>query len=149
MDRSDVKAFADRELEPLKRRLGLSQWEIKLSCSCEAADGDGFVKRGECTRLIDYQSAHISLNPEAFEDEESLLKTLRHELFHIVLAPFDLYASLVAAAVEDNTAVRDMLDRVKDHSCELSVINLERMFQNLTTPADVNARIDSVAVADL
>jgi hypothetical protein len=136
MDRSEVSAFVERELEPLVRRLGLTQWEIKLSFTCEASDDDGFLKRGECTRLVDYQSAHIGLNPEAFDSTDELLKTLRHELFHVVLAPFDLYTSLVATALEGNTPLQEMLDRVKEHACELSVFNLERMFQNLTGPAD-------------
>jgi hypothetical protein len=148
MDRSEVKAVVDRELEPLVRRLGLTQWEIKLSCTCEPTDDDGFVKRGECTRLVDYQSAHINLNPEAFESADELLKTLRHELFHVVLAPFDLYTSLVEAAVEGNTRFQEMLDRVKDHACELSVFNLERMFQSLTRSLDAIEEVGSDALVD-
>jgi hypothetical protein len=128
MDKSEVQSIAERELKRLSKRLGLTHWEIKLSFLPEATDDDGLLRRGECTRLVDYYNAHISLNPEAFDDEESLVKTLRHELFHIVLAPFDLYTSLVADAVEEDKIAREMLDRVRDHACEQTVVNLEIMF---------------------
>jgi hypothetical protein len=131
MDRSEVIAIVERELEPLTHRFGLEHWEIKLSYSPEPIDSDGFLKRGECTRLVDYDSAYISLNPEGLEDEESVLKTLRHELFHIILSPFDLYL----AAVERTDIVAssgEILHRVWDHASERSVINLERMWKGMT-----------------
>jgi hypothetical protein len=93
------------------------------------------VKRGECTRLVDYQSAHISLNPEAFEIESEVLGTLRHELFHIILAPLDLYTSAVARLeISDDAA--EILDRVREHAIEQAVGGLERMHAGLITPLE-------------
>ena len=58
MDYTAVRRLAKRELEPLLDRLGLTDWEVKLSFVPEASDQGGFLKRGECTRLIvDYDSA--------------------------------------------------------------------------------------------
>jgi hypothetical protein len=133
MDRSEVKAMVEGELEPLMQRLGIRHWKVRVSYDPESVDGEGHLKHGECTRLVDYNSAHISLNPESFDDEESVMRTLRHELFHIVLSPFDLYSSSVDRAIEVPNAVREILDRVWNHACERAVINLERMFFELTT----------------
>src|SRR5260370_42055938 len=95
MDRSEVKAIVDAEIGLLMRRLGISHWKVTVSYDPERCDGDGVLKRGECTRLVDYNSAHIRLNPESFDDGVCVLRTLRHELYHIVLSPFDLYSSAV------------------------------------------------------
>jgi hypothetical protein len=131
MDRSGVKSIVERELEPLMQRLGVSDWKVRFSYDPEPADGDEHLKHGECTRLVDYNSAHISLNPESFDDEEAVIRTLRHELFHIVLSPFDLYSSAVdRLEILGPTGV--ILERLWHHACERSVINLERMFSGLT-----------------
>src|SRR3954447_2607620 len=95
MDRSEAKAIVEREIEALLRQLGLEHWKIAVSYDPERTDSDGHVKHGECTRLLDYESAHISLNPESFDDQDDVLRTLRHELFHVVLSPFDLFSSSV------------------------------------------------------
>jgi hypothetical protein len=134
MDRSAVQAIVDREAGPLCERLGIERWSIRFSFDPESTGDDGHLKHGECTRLVDYNSAHISLNPESFADEESVLGTLRHELFHVVLAPFDLYSSSVDRALEAGAPVREILDRVWDHACERGVINLERMYVGLIGP---------------
>jgi hypothetical protein len=128
MDRSAVEATVAREIGPLCARLGIEGWKIAVSYDPESVDGDGHLKHGECTRLVDYNSAHISLNPESFEDEDAVLRTLRHELFHVVLSPFDLYSSAVDRAIDTPASVREILDRVWNHACERAVINLERMF---------------------
>lgn len=127
MDHSAVRSLAERELEPLLDRMGL-EWDVSLSYESEAADDAGHLKRGECTRLVDYDSAHIVLNPEAFHDEAGVLRTLRHELFHIILSPFDLFLSAVQhSGIEGPHA--DVLKRIWEHAVERGVINLERMWE--------------------
>jgi hypothetical protein len=134
LDRSTVERIVGREIEPLKARLGLDHWSIQCSFASAPVDDDGHLLRGECTRLVDYHSAHIVFNPEAFSTEEGVLETLRHELFHCVLAPWDLYTSAVARA--NLTEVEaSILDRVREHATEHTVIGLERMFEGLTESA--------------
>jgi hypothetical protein len=116
----------DEDLDVLKRALGIEAWEIGLSYAPEAADAEGSLLRGDCTRLVDYQSAHISLNPEAFESDADVARTLRHELCHVVLAPFDLYTSAVER-LELADDAREVLERLKDHVLERAVAALERM----------------------
>jgi hypothetical protein len=135
MDRSEVKAIVEREAGPLMERLGIGHWRVKVTYDPSGVDQDGHLQDGECTRLVDYDSAHISLNPESFDDEEGVIRTLRHELFHIVLSPFDLYCGSVDKLdILGPTGV--ILDRVWNHACERAVINLERMFNGLTAQGE-------------
>jgi hypothetical protein len=130
LDRSAVERVVSEHLPRLRALLGLNQWEVSVGYAAEPADVDGSLKRGECARLVDYHSAHISLNPDAFADEPAVLVTLRHELFHIVLAPFDLYTSAVER-IELPEVAADLLERVRDHAAERAVAGLERMWAGL------------------
>src|SRR4051812_30600557 len=111
MERSEVKAIVAVEIEPMMRRLGIAHWKVSLDYESIRPDSDGVLKRGECTRLVDYNSAYISLNPDSFADREAVVATLRHELFHIVLSPYDLYSSTIDR-VEALGPIADVLGRV-------------------------------------
>lgn len=135
MDRSKVKAIVDRELQGLMLRLGVPHWQITVAYEPETANNNGFIRKGLCSTSIDYNSACITLNPEAFEQESDVLRTLRHELFHVVLAPNDIYTNAVLHALgETNAALNATLASVRTHAEEQAVIALERMYAGLTPP---------------
>ena len=102
MDASAVKALVSRELEPLAEKLGVGHWDITTSTGSLEAGSDGAMKAGECNRLIDYDAAHIRLNPEAFEADADAIKTLRHELFHILVSPLDLVWDMTQELLGDD-----------------------------------------------
>jgi hypothetical protein len=131
MDRSAVKAIVDREIEPMMERLGVPHWQIVVSY--DLRDDNGICRtKGRCTRAIDYNKARIEFDPEECEDEADVLKTLRHELFHIVASPFDLYMQAADQCTKEDSPEEAILDRVFDHAVEKVMINLERMFIGLT-----------------
>ena len=133
MEKSEVRAIVEREAESLLRSFGVSPWKLTI-----AYDLVGDEQLGECSRLLDYQTATIRLNPSLLDDEAAVLSTLRHELLHIVLSPLDLYTATVGPLVEG--PLRDVLERVWTHALERTVINLERLHRGLTSdqrpPAD-------------
>jgi len=133
MDRSVVERVVIDHLPHLSRQLGLGSWELSVSYDPGLGRGDDSdnTTRGECSRLVDYQSAHIVLNPDAFDSEADVLRTLRHELYHVVLAPIDLYSSAVEQ-LDSNGPIGDVLGRVLTHSLERCVAALERMYDGLT-----------------
>jgi hypothetical protein len=131
MDRSTVERVSIKHLPALRCRLGLGQWQIGLGYDSTLGNGGEGITRGECSRLLDYQCAHITLNPDVFADQEEVLATLRHELLHLVLAPFDLYTSAVAR-IDLSDDASELLDRIRDHAIEQTVIALERMYRGLT-----------------
>jgi hypothetical protein len=126
MDRSAVGAIVERELKPLQEKLGLCHWDIEVECGPIQGGGNG-----QCSRSADYDRATIELDPEQLDDEAHVLKVLRHELFHIVHSPFDLYSCAVDNAGLGKT-MDDVLDRIWRHACEKTVINLERMYNGFT-----------------
>lgn len=135
MDRSAVKAFVDHELEPLMSRLGIPHWRIVVAYEPSPVDDNGLCRNGECIRLVDYNSARIVLNPEAFANESEIHATLLHELFHVVASPFDVFANAVKA-LQLNDDVQRVLESVLTHASERMVIHLRRMYLGLTAPAD-------------
>lgn len=131
MDRSAVKAIVNRDIQPLMRAFGIPHWNIIVEFEPASPDETGWQLKGECFPSIDYEKARITLNPEAFENEDELLCTLRHELYHIVLSPFDLFMQSVDETLGDNHQARASLERVWTHAIEMAVINLGRMFVGL------------------
>jgi hypothetical protein len=131
MDRSAVKKVVDDNIEPLMLMLGVPHWSIVVSYDLRDDNGISRIK-GRCTRAIDYNKARIEFDPDECEDEADVLKTLRHELFHIVASPFDLYMQAADQCTKEDSPEEAILDRVFDHAVEKVMINLERMFIGLT-----------------
>jgi len=127
MDLSAARAIIDAELPGLMRALGIPHWRIKVVY--EPVEGDpGCRGMARCDRLERYETATLTFDPAAFDDADQLRGTLRHELFHVVLAPFDLYDGAVTAAVRGRRDVGAVLQTAWDHAVEKCVVNLERMF---------------------
>lgn len=131
MDRSAVKAIVDREIEPLMRRLGIPHWRITVSLEPAPQKDSGRYLSGHVDRFVDYEHAHVTLNPEAFDDESDVLRVLRHELLHVVLAPIDVFVNAVEATLEGHAAA-PTLQAVWTHAMERAVGHLERMYRGLT-----------------
>ncbi len=133
IDRSVVLKLIDDNIKDLKTKLGLERWSLKFNCEPSGTDNDGSVSLGSCYALIDYEDARIDLNPAAFDDTKHALSTLRHELFHILLAPLDLYMEAVDE-LEISEGEKKMLKRIWNHSLEKTILNLQRMYNGLTAP---------------
>ncbi len=94
MDRSEVKAVVDREIEAMAKALGVAHWSLTVSYGpCSRKEWSA-----ECVRQAEYNVAKIIIDPEKQGDEDDVLDSLLHELAHVVLAPFDTYRSVMTAA---------------------------------------------------
>jgi hypothetical protein len=134
LDQSAVERIVRREIEPLKEKLGLRDWGIKVHFDLKSESIEA-IASGECNWLIDYEKATIRLAPAELETEEEVIEVLRHEMFHIVLAPISIYANAIRPALEGDAARRAMAESVFTHAVERMVINLERMYRGLTAGA--------------
>lgn len=129
MDRSECKAIVDREVVSLKATFGLSHWTIVVQYQKVSGDiPDGFGAPGSCRRLAAYERATITIDPDEIEDRDNLLGVLRHELMHVVLAPFDPYRHFAASFIRKGSSAEVQEDGVWDHACEQAVRNLERLW---------------------
>lgn len=134
MDRSAVREIVQAHAEALMERLGLPHWTVEFLYDLRLSTADRRVK-GRCTRLIDYNRAVVELDPDEFDDgdEKEVLRIVRHELFHVVLSPFDLFRQVAEGTWDRDPDKQAMMDRVWSHAAEQAVINLERMYRGLTT----------------
>lgn len=130
MERSEVRAIVEREIDCLKERLGIPHWRIKLGY--DLRDGDAC---GQCIRHVDYDQAFIDFDPGGLDDEQHVLKVLRHELFHVVLVPFDIVFNALRPVLDKDATLAGAIDSIREHATEQAVINLERMWQGLTHDA--------------
>jgi hypothetical protein len=131
MDRSAVRAIVEREIGPLKARLGISHWSVAVAFDLREPSGH-FSTRGECNFHVDYDKATICFDPDQLDDEAEVLHVLRHELFHIIISPFSIFMNSVRPFLNTDPVKFDMADSVFTHAMERAVINLERMFEGLT-----------------
>ena len=132
MDSSVVRAVVEKEIEPLMERLGIGHWSVSVGYEPHTSGDPDRIPGGRCTPLVDYDSARIVLNPEAFDGQDEVCKTLRHELFHLVVSPFRVYMHAVRASLPDGSPLVAVLDEVWIHADERAVKNLERMYFGLT-----------------
>jgi hypothetical protein len=131
MDRSAVKKVVDDNIEGLLEKLGIAHWKVRISYDLRS--GTEIARHsGYCTRLVDYNKAHVEIDCDECDDEAEVLKILRHELFHIVLAPIDILTNALDAAVTKDEALRGAMESIRTHAIEKAVINLERMWHGLT-----------------
>jgi hypothetical protein len=124
----------EKEIESLTERLGLGHWSVVVSYEPQTTDDPDRIPSGRCTPLVDYDSARIVLNPEAFDGQDEVRKTLRHEMFHLVVSPYRVYRQAVVASQPDGSPLVAVLDEVWTHADERAVKNLERMYHGLTKP---------------
>lgn len=138
MDRSAVKRIVEREIGPLQRRLGLDHWKIAVSYDLREG-GDGCRSEATCSILVDYDRARIDLDPDCLDDEAAVLRVLRHELFHLVLAPFNVVVNALRPSLEKAPDLMAAMESIRAHADERAAINLERMWQGLAGDDDAKA----------
>jgi hypothetical protein len=137
MDRSAVKAIVEREIKPLAKALGLPHWHFKI----EYKPPDDPNWQADCARQIEYNRAVITLDPSAYDEgdggEAEVIEDLRHELFHVVLSPFDLYSIAIAKHFPPDSPAARQDAYLWRYAVEQAVINLQRMWLGL---AEYHAR---------
>ena len=124
MDKSEVKAIVDRNIKPMMALLGVQHWKINVLY--EPCTNPNWV--ASCARNIAYQKATITIDPSRADSEEDVIDSLRHELIHVLLAPFDAYRGIMTSHLTQG----DTLDRIEDEAWEVAIENtvlaVERIF---------------------
>ena len=132
MDQSKVREIVFAHAEELVEAFGLRGWTLRFEFDTSGNDGDS-VESGSCVRWIDYQLATIKINSAAYDDgdEAAVLRTLRHELFHVVEASNLVFFQTVMAIHDGDAKVVAMLESIKSHVSERNVMALEQMYQGV------------------
>lgn len=121
MTETECRTIVERAIEPMMRQLGIWHWKVRV-----AYESPGEVDWiASCTSRPDYNKAFIQIDARLLDDEDEVLKTLRHELLHIVLAPMDAYRLMqVQHDPESDEGKRELA--AWQYFLEQQVINLER-----------------------
>lgn len=126
MDQSRVKAIVDRELPAMARRLHVADWRLRTFFEHSRMSGDCMA---ECARDVRYRKASLFFDCEKHDDEADVLDSIRHELLHVVLAPFDvLYEHLTAGL--DGVAKQQAIF-LWNVAVEQSIDTLEKAFNEV------------------
>jgi hypothetical protein len=134
MDRSELKAIVDAHVDSLIAALGLSDWRLVIEYDRCPSGGPG-----EAVRYLSRQRARIYLDHDemsgsgvvaAGSPEDYALEILRHELFHVLLAPFDTLHDAMTAGMEDSRE-KQCLNLLFDEAQEAGVRAIERMWPGL------------------
>lgn len=127
MDKSEVKAEVEKNLLELMDAVGIRHWNIVVNFDLREGD-EHRVTRAMCHASPDYEFAKIQMDPDALPDRETVLEALRHELFHCLLSPLDVYREAMTQHIENGTPEAQREARLWHHFLERSVANLERMW---------------------
>lgn len=141
MERKDAKKIIDRELVPLMERLGIPHWKVVITLGPIEQRPECSNIIGWCVRYPDYNQAEITINFDDIEDETMLMRTLVHELFHIVISPFDVYRDTITQHIEPDSHEGRSECRLFTYVVEQTIINLERMYRGLSSPVAVSKSV--------
>ena len=92
MDKSELRPIVNRNIVHLVEQLRLWEWHIDVYYEHIEGAASGVVEVN-----APYQRAHITLDPDGLNDEETALFALRHELIHVFLWPFHAFGHFAQA----------------------------------------------------
>jgi hypothetical protein len=135
VDLSAARAIVEEHLPRYKKALGINHWDIFISFQTIEArrprrDCDGPVGAYNSHNVC-YEHARIEIDHNEVDDEATLLFRLRHELFHLILAPFTLYRHYMVQSIESGSPADHQEDNIWDFSVEQGVLALQRLWRGL------------------
>lgn len=125
MDRSAVKAIVDREIGGLMEAMGVPHWKVEVRY--EPCSNPEWMAM--CHRVVDYNTCRITIDPDMADDERGVVRSLVHELAHVLLAPFDLYREAITQHIDAGTVAARQEARLWNFAVEQAVINIERLWR--------------------
>ena len=109
-------------------KLGIPHWHIEVTYGpCAEPHWQAM-----CERQVNYNQAHIIIDPKHAHSEEGVIKSLVHELLHVVLAPFDLYREVLSQHCGEQGSVRAREEAALfAFTVEQLVVNLRRVLRGV------------------
>lgn len=122
MDTSLAQAIVQAHVLQMTIDLNVQDWNLAI------AYGHLDEDMGQVHMFTDYRKATITLDPSKHDDPAELLRTLRHELLHLHLGPYDLAEEALMQLLEERD--QRLLRRLYTAACEQTVRNLETMLDH-------------------
>ena len=123
MDTSLAQAVVEANIEQMIVDLNVQEWNLRITY--ERLDGDTIAS---VHMLADYKKATITIDPAKHEEGSEVLRSLRHELLHLHLAPYELAEETIYQLLSEKE--RRVLSRMMTAACEQAIRNLEGMLEH-------------------
>lgn len=144
MDRSAVEAICDAAMPAMRDALWANDTRITMvygACS----DSNWAA---ECDRNAPYRRATITIDPAQHDDEAEVLDSLRHEVLHLTLGEFDVYANMVQTNIDDSNGTAAAVEsRAFTLAVERTINRLEVTLDGLGWSATALAGKDTTCAA--
>ncbi|HEX2864271.1 MAG TPA: hypothetical protein VHN99_06860 [Deinococcales bacterium] len=131
MTTGEILALVERHQGAFKDALHLSHWHLVLDF--DERDPPKADRAAEVEIQPDYDKATIRFYTQtlAGANERQVLHALRHELLHVVLAPYDVMEDAARAALHGKKAALRAFDRTAFYAREQAVICLQRILGDI------------------
>lgn len=129
MDKSACKAIVDANIRRLMWETQTQDWGVTIDYGRTGID-DTIAQVEKQTK---YRRATITIDHDEHDDEAHVLNSLRHELLHIVLAPFDRLVTLCEHLIGDDQKMLAAVRACWSDVHETTVGNLERLLNRIGT----------------
>lgn len=123
MTEQEVRDLTAKHMPRLIKELGISS--VTVYTFYEAVEiGKPITKMATDVNSVEtYRYAQITIYWRLIENEEEFVRSLMHELLHIHLAPFELFAQTWDYLIKDNQ--KDAFRKMYRHVVERTVTGLE------------------------
>ena len=124
MDRSEVKKIVDEHVRFMIWDFQIQRWRLDVSFD----EAEEEKEKARCTADPSYFTAYINIDPARHEDKDDVLRSLRHELLHIMDAPYEIYRKTIAQLLTEEAF--HALDEVFIMAKEQTRFNIESMIEH-------------------
>lgn len=128
MDHKKLDEFIKKELKNILHRNGLDDWNIPVRVKKEYYKHEDVEEEGVQGSardiLFEYKVAHITLYAGAIESIKEAKEVLQHELFHVILAPYNMFIECIMESRDSPWSYLENEFKLKTH--ELAVAALEK-----------------------
>lgn len=121
MKRVQAERLVRKYTKGLTRDLFLKEWEIDIGVA--KLDDDA---KGASGVMPEYKSSSITIDHTRADDEDDLYRTVRHELVHVMISPFEKYRNQIRFAVS-SAGVWRVLEECYRTCMEETVVNIEKV----------------------
>lgn len=133
MTKAEARRIVRENMLDMMCALGISGWRIDVSYGTLDADDhdDNFSSIMSAQLRPRYEKAIVRIDPEVFDTEAEFLTSLRHELIHVLTAPFWSFSDDVLAVIPPLALMeRRAYDQAYHNHWEALVLRVERMLDN-------------------
>jgi hypothetical protein len=145
LDESACRRIVEANIRRLMRALGVQHWNVIVAYEPAAGDHrpcDGYRAAARADINPPYNSVVITIDPALADTEAEVLERLRHELEHVVQAPFVVYRKLMRSHLRTE-AERERERDLWEYCTEQGVLGLDRMWDGVRELADEANRRDA------